>query len=47
MKLTIPTHHWITRLGDLIQRMIGLTFDLGGLTIDETEIQGDLGFGRE
>lgn len=38
---------WIARLGRLMQRIVGITFDLTDLTFDDADLDLDLTHGRE
>jgi len=46
MNFTITTHLWLRGLGRWIQRLLGLTFDLTGLDIDDEDLDLDLSHGR-
>ena len=38
---------WTAALGRLVGRLLGITFDLADLAIDQTDVDLDLGYGRE
>ena len=40
-------NYWIAGLGRLIQRLVGITIDLGDLVFDDTDLELDLHHGRE
>ncbi len=47
MTPTLATRFWIPALATLLERLLGITFDLAGLTFDEDDLDFNLGHGRE
>ena len=47
MTPTSKPRFWIADLSRMIQRVLGISFNLTGLVIDDADLDLDLGYGRE
>jgi hypothetical protein len=47
MSLTVTTHLWFPGIWRTIQRLLGLSFDLGGIVFDQRDLDVDLDHGRD
>lgn len=47
MTPTLTPRFWTADLSRLIQRLLGINFNLTGLVIDDADLDLDLGYGRE